>query len=149
MTPAFYEQAVADGLRDLGWQTRLTGPGEDQYADVIAEMRGKRVMIQCWGFVSPSIPTTKQLYEGKPFKERADYAAIVSNAGYSRSERQLAESTGVVLLRHDNLSQLEKRIFGTDTWRTTDPLIAQIVAAGELMEPSKILDAHPMSPQAA
>jgi restriction system protein len=143
MTPAFYEQAVADGLHNLGWETQLTGTGKDQYADVIAEMRGKRVMIQCWGFVPPCIPTVQQLYECKSI-EGADYACIVSNAKWTPSERQMASSTGVVLLRHDNLTQLEKRIFGPDT-----PLIARIVAAGDLTEPSKILDAQPVVPEAA
>jgi restriction system protein len=114
MTPAFCEQAVADGLHDLGWMTRVTGTGDDQYADVIAEMRGRRVMVQCWGFASPCVPTIHDLDEGKSFAG-ANYAAIVSNAKWAPSERLSASSIGVVLLRHDNLAQLEKRIFGSIT----------------------------------
>jgi restriction system protein len=111
MTPVFYEQAVADGLKSLGWRTRLKKTTEDRYADVVAEMRGKRVLIQCWGFMAPCIPTVEEMHKAKSF-EGADYAAIVSNAEFTPSGHQLARSVGVVLLRHDNLDQLEARTLG-------------------------------------
>jgi restriction system protein len=111
MTPVCYEQAVADGLRKLGWKTQLKGSTEDRYADVIAELHGKRVLIQCWGFMAPCIPTVEEIREAKSF-EGADYAAIVSNAEFTPSGHQLARSVGVVLLRHDNLDQLESSTFG-------------------------------------
>jgi HJR/Mrr/RecB family endonuclease len=116
MTPVCYEQSVADGLKKLGWQTRLKNTNEDHYADVIAEMRGKRVMIQCWGFMLPCIPGVGQLHAAKLF-ENADFAAIVSNAELASDGRQLAKIIGVVLLRHDELAQLEQRIFGSDAGR--------------------------------
>jgi HJR/Mrr/RecB family endonuclease len=111
MTPVCYEQAVADGLKHLGWQTLLKKTTEDRYADVIAELHGKRVLIQCWGFMAPCIPTVEGIWEAKSF-EGADYAAIVSNAEFTASGHQLAKSAGVVLLRHDNLDQLESRTVG-------------------------------------
>jgi restriction system protein len=111
MTPVCYEQAVADGLRSLGWKTRLKASSEDLYADVIAELHGKRVLIQCWGFMAPCIPTIEGIREAKSF-EGADYAAIVSNAEFTPCGHQLARSVGVLLLRHDVLDQLESRAFG-------------------------------------
>ena len=111
MTPICYEQAVADGLKRLGWQTRLKKTTEDRYADVIAELQGKRVLIQCWGFMAPCVPTVEEISEAKSF-EGADYAAIVSNADFAPSGHQLAKSVGVVLLGHDNLDQLERRTIG-------------------------------------
>jgi restriction system protein len=111
MAPVCYEQAVADGLKNLGWQTRLKMTTEDRYADVIAELHGNRVLIQCWGFMAPCIPTVEEICEAKAF-EGADYAAIVSNAEFTPSGHQLAKSVGVVLLRHDNLDQLESRTVG-------------------------------------
>jgi restriction system protein len=111
MTPVCYEQAVADGLKNLGWQTRLKNTTEDRYADLIAELHGKRVLIQCWGFMAPCIPTVEEICQAKSF-EGADYAAIVSNAEFTPSGHQLARSVGVVLLRHDNLDQLESGAFG-------------------------------------
>jgi hypothetical protein len=77
----------------------------------IAERHGKRVLIQCWGFMAPCISTDEEICEAKSF-EGADHAAIVSNAEFTPSGHQLARSVGVVLLRHDNLDQLETRTFG-------------------------------------
>jgi HJR/Mrr/RecB family endonuclease len=111
MTPVCYEQSVADGLKHLGWQTQLKRTTEDRYADVIAELHGKRVLIQCWGFMAPCIPTVEEICEAKSF-EGADYAAIVSNAEFTPRGHQLARSVGVLLLRHDVLAQLESRAFG-------------------------------------
>jgi HJR/Mrr/RecB family endonuclease len=109
MTPVCYEQAVADGLRNLGWQTQLKKTTEDRYADVIAELHGKRVVIQCWGFMAPCIPSVEGIRKAKAF-EGADHAAIVSNAEFTPYGHQLARSVGVVLLRHNDLDQLESRI---------------------------------------
>jgi restriction system protein len=111
MTPVCYEQAVADGLEKLGWKTRLKKTTEDRYADVIAELHGKRVLIQCWGFMAPCIPTFEGICEAKSH-EGADYAVIVSNAEFTPSRHQLAKSVGVVLLRHDTLDQLGRRTVG-------------------------------------
>jgi Restriction endonuclease len=111
MTPVCYEQAVADSLKNLGWQTRLKKANEYRYAEVIAELHGKRVLIKCCSFMAPCIPTVAGIREAKSF-EGADYAAIVSNAEFMPSGHQLARSVGVVLLRHDNLSQLERRTVG-------------------------------------
>jgi len=138
-TPIAYVQAVADGLNSLGWQTRFTETGEDHRADVIAEMRGKRVMVQCTGFVSPiGIVAVQDLFEAKTI-EGADYAAIVSNGEFTPNARQLATSTGIVLLRHNNLMQLVERFFGTDTRRSIEPRTASAVTADR--EQPAILDA--------
>ena len=51
MDPIEYEQMVADSLTDLGWQTWLTKASGDQGIDVIAEMRGQRVAIQCMSLI--------------------------------------------------------------------------------------------------
>jgi restriction system protein len=36
--------------------------------------------------------------------ERADQAIVVSNAAYTKAARQLAGTTGVILLHHDDLA---------------------------------------------
>jgi len=110
-TPAFYEQAVTDALNRLGWRARLRQPGENRCADVNAQMGGKRVLVQCPGFVTPIvISAVQELCEAK-IREGVDCAAIVSNAEFTPDALQLAVSTGVVLLRHDNLGELEAGAF--------------------------------------
>jgi restriction system protein len=117
MDPLDYEHLVADRLRDIGWDTRLTKGSGDQGVDVIATMREKTVIIQCKKYSSPiGNSAVQEAYAGKSF-ENADFAAVVSNADYTSSARQLAESTRVLLLHHDELEKLEEAIFGTATWR--------------------------------
>jgi restriction system protein len=105
MDPIAYEHMVADRLRDLGWETRLTKGSGDQGIDVIAELREKRVVIQCKRY-SSSIgnAAVQEAYAGKAFED-ADYAAVVSNAKYTPGARSLADSTRVIVLHHDELSQ--------------------------------------------
>jgi HJR/Mrr/RecB family endonuclease len=111
LTPAFYEEAVTNGLNSLGWRARLRKPGENPDADVNAQMGGRRVIVQCPGFVSPIvISAVRDLYEAK-IRENVDCAAIVSNAKFTPDALQLALSTGVILLRHDNLAELEVAAF--------------------------------------
>jgi restriction system protein len=114
MDPIDYEEMVADSLTDLGWRTRLTKGSGDQGIDVVAEMRGKRVVIQCKRYASSiGNSAVQEAYAGKSF-ENADYAAVVSNAKFTRGARQLAASTNVILLHHDELTQLEPKIFSSD-----------------------------------
>jgi hypothetical protein len=96
-------------------------------------------MVQCTGFVSPiGIVAVQDLFEAKTL-EGADYAAIVSNAEFTPNARQFATSSGIVLLRHENLMQLEGRIFGTDTRRSMEPRTASEVTSDP--EQPSILDA--------
>ena len=105
-TPMAYEQAVADGLRALGWRTRLTGPGEDRHFDVIAQLRDQRVMIQCPGFVSPIRAGVIQELDDAKTRAGAHQVAIVSNAEFTPAARDLATLTGMIVLRHDDLARL-------------------------------------------
>src|SRR5260370_20799459 len=78
-------------------------------------MREKRVVVQCKRYASAiGNSAVQEAYAGKSF-ERDDYAAVVSNAKFTPGARQLAETTGVILLHHEELGQLEVRIFGTST----------------------------------
>lgn len=130
MDPIAYEHMVADALTDLGWQTRLTKGSGDQGIDVIAEMREKRVVIQCKRYASAiGNAAVQEAFAGKSF-ENADYAAVVSNANFTRSARQLANSTQVILLHHDELSKLRDHIFGTETPEHTAPRMLPAAASG-------------------
>jgi restriction system protein len=117
MDPRAYEAMVADALQDIGWTTRLTKGSGDQGVDVIAEMREKRVVIQCKRYQSPiGNGAVQEAYAGRSFED-ADFAAVVSNAGFTVGARQIAEATRVVLLHHDELHCLEEYIFGTTEWK--------------------------------
>ena len=96
MDPIAYEQMVADSLTDLGWQTRLTKGSGDQGIDVIAEMRGVKVVIQCKLYSSAvGNGAVQEAIAGKAF-EKAAFAAAISNENFTPSARQLASSAGVL-----------------------------------------------------
>jgi restriction system protein len=100
MDPLQYEALVADLLRDFGWATRLTKGSGDQGIDVIAEMRGKKVVIQCKLYSSTvGNAAVQEAIAGMRFED-ANFAAVVSNSTFTQSAKQLATKTGVLLLHH-------------------------------------------------
>jgi restriction system protein len=118
--PLPFEHLVADALADLGWTTCFVNGDGDRGIDVVAEMREKRVVIQCQYAASPIHHTiVMEAYAGKTFD--TDYVAIVSNSTFTRNARWHAAGTRVILLHHNELTQLEERIFGTDSWRRFAP----------------------------
>lgn len=107
ISPIEYEQLVANVLQENGWNTRLTAATGDQGIDVIAEKQGVKVVIQCKLYSSPvGNAAVQEAIAGKSF-ERADFAAVVTNAGFTRAARQLASSSGAFLLHHDQLCDLD------------------------------------------
>jgi len=113
MDPRAYERLVAEALADLGWHTQLTGQTGDQGVDVIASMRGKRVVIQCKRYsTAVGNAAVQQVFAGRAH-EGAHFAVVVGSAGFTRSAVELAQSTGVILMHHDDLAMLELQIFGT------------------------------------
>jgi restriction system protein len=135
MDSVAYEQLVADTLHQLGWDTRLTKGSGDQGIDVIAEMRGKKVVLQCKHYTSPvGNSAVQEAIAGKAF-ENADFAAVVSNATFTPHAKQLASSTGAYLLHHDSLATLEEQIFGT-TPTTRAEVTGKTPAGDDLPSPS-------------
>jgi restriction system protein len=104
--PLEYEQFVSDSLAQCGWSARTTKGSGDQGVDVIAQRGDITVVIQCKRY-SKAVgnAAVQEVIAGKVF-EQADFAAVVSNADYTKSARQLAETSGVMLLHHDQLNEL-------------------------------------------
>lgn len=107
ISPIEYEHLVAEQLSDSGWETRLTAASGDQGVDVFAKKNGISIVIQCKLYSKPVGNTAVQeAISGKTF-ERADFAAVVTNAGFTRSAKQLATTSGVFLLHHDQLHEID------------------------------------------
>lgn len=106
MDPLDYERFCASLLRQAGWQARSTPPGADQGTDIIAEQGGIRLVVQCKLYSRPvGNKAVQEIFTARQHRH-AHYAAVVSNAGYTRPARQLAHATGVHLLHHSQLSTL-------------------------------------------
>jgi restriction system protein len=64
----------------------------------------KRIVVQCKFYSSPVGNKAVQEAAAARLHERADQAIVVSNAAYTKAARQLAGTTGVILLHHDDLA---------------------------------------------
>jgi restriction system protein len=102
-----HENFCAEKLRRAGWSARVTVATGDQGTDIVAERGGKRVVFQCKLYSKPVGNKAVQEAAAARMHERADLAIVVSNASYTRSARQLAGTTGVMLLHHNELSSFD------------------------------------------
>lgn len=109
--PYEYESAVAHYLTQLGWGAIATSGSGDQGVDVIAENNGIKLVIQCKLYSQPvGNSSVQQVYSATGYV-RGNISAVVTNSTYTKSARQLAESLGVHLLHHSELSSFTKKIF--------------------------------------
>ena len=101
-----YETLCRNLLQVRGWRVETTPVTGDQGADLIAEADGCRVVIQCKFYSKPVGNKAVQEAHAALGFHAGDRAAVVSNASFTRSARQLAQATGVTLLHHDQLADL-------------------------------------------
>ena len=107
LSPVDYEGLVAVRLIENGWDTRTTKGVGDQGIDVIAIRDSVKLVIQCKLYTSPvGNSAVQEIIAGRAFED-ADYAAVVSNIGYTKSARQLAALANVLLLHHDELDNID------------------------------------------
>jgi HJR/Mrr/RecB family endonuclease len=107
LSPLEYEEYCAVLLRGAGWRANTT-PRQDQGADVLAVLRGTKAVVQCKMYKNPvGNRAVQEAIAGRAFY-KTHLAVVVSTAPYTRSARELAASTQVLLLHHDQLHRLEK-----------------------------------------
>ena len=105
-----YETLCRNLLQDGGWRVETTPVTGDQGADLIAEAQGRRVVIQCKFYSRPVGNKAVQEAHAALGFHAGDWAAVVSNASFTRSARDLARATDVILLHHDQLADLGRMI---------------------------------------
>ena len=106
-----FEHWVADGLNAFGWDAQVTSATGDQGIDVIAEMHGMKVGLQCKLFSSPvGNKAVQEAFAGKTFHQ-TDAVCVMSNASYTPSAQKLATDTGVKLLSHHDIPNLYEKMF--------------------------------------
>ena len=103
-----YERFCAQILEEQGWQVEQTVASGDQGVDLIAIMPGIRVCIQCKRYSSPVGNSAVQQVAAGRQHWRGTHSVVVTNAGYTQSAKELALSTSVLLLYHEDLNKLEK-----------------------------------------
>lgn len=110
MSPYDYERYCANLLSDIGWNARATKASGDQGSDVIAEKKGVRIVLQCKLYTQPVGNKAIQEVFAAKSHEQAHYAAVVTNQTFTRSARQIATTTGVNLLHHDQIQSWAQSI---------------------------------------
>lgn len=110
MNPFDYEAYCAELLNKKGWKADVTTASGDQGADIIAIKNGITLIIQCKLYSKPvGNKAVQEVNAAKTFYH-AQYAAVVSNAAYTTSARQLARSTEVALLHHETLQKFAQSL---------------------------------------
>lgn len=107
-----FEQWVAEALVTYGWEAELTKASGDQGIDVIASKNGKRLGLQC-KLYSTAIgnKAIQEAHAGKVYYQ-LDAAAVMTNAGFTSSAKDLAVVTGVGLFSHHDIPSLYEKVFG-------------------------------------
>lgn len=102
-----FEHWVAEALERHGWQARVTTGSGDQGVDVIAQKGGFQWAIQCKRYSQPvGNKAVQEAFSGAKYYG-ADKGAVLSNAGFTESAKQLAISTGVQLLSPEDIPALK------------------------------------------
>lgn len=105
-----YEDFCKDILVKHGWEVEITKASGDQGVDLIAVLEKIRACIQCKRFASPVGNSAVQEVTAGRLHWHGTHAVVVSNAGFTKSAQALARSTGVLLMSHDELADLENRL---------------------------------------
>ena len=91
-------------LRDAGWDARPRFSAGLPSPDVVAHNNGVVLSLQCHASLLPvDVAAVEQACLVRD-RQNSDVAAIVSDAPFTDAARELAERTGVVLLREEELA---------------------------------------------
>lgn len=105
-----FEAWVAQKFKDCGWIARATQGSGDQGIDVIAHKDDISIGVQCKLYTgSVGNGAIQEAFAGmKHFG--LDHAAVITNSSYTKSAKELANSTGVMLLGPDDISTLRDKL---------------------------------------
>ncbi|MEO1717223.1 MAG: restriction endonuclease [Planctomycetota bacterium] len=117
MNPLDFEHHCARLLEQAGWRAEVVAGAGDQGVDVVARRDGVVAVFQCKLYSSPLGNTpVQEVHTGRLFY-KADHAAVVSNAEYTKGARAAAQVTGVQLLHYSELATFRVRQdSGLDRW---------------------------------
>lgn len=105
-----FEHWVAEALQGFGWEARATQGSGDQGVDVVAIKDGLSVGIQCKRYSgSVGNKAVQEAFSGAKHMG-LDVAAVLTNAEFTRSAKELSASTGVLLLSPEDIPTLSETL---------------------------------------
>lgn len=105
-----YEVMCAEILKKQGWDAEVTKGSGDQGVDIVASKDGKKVVLQCKLYSRPVGNKAVQEVAAGRSHYGGSHAAVVSNAGFTKSAQELAQSTDILLLNHEDLQTLDSLV---------------------------------------
>lgn len=110
MTGIQYEQLCGNILEKQGWQIKYTKKSGDQGVDIIAIRQSITLAVQCKRYKKPiGNKAIQEVVAGQQFYN-ATYALVIASNGFTKSAKQLAQKTNVLLLNHQPLEDINKLI---------------------------------------
>ena len=103
-----FETLIAGRLEDSGWHVRRTGKAGDQGADLLADKGDVSVAVQCKLYSQPVGNKAVQEVLAAQRYYATRFAAVVSNAAFTKSAMRLAQSANVLLLHASDLGELDR-----------------------------------------
>lgn len=103
-----FEHWVAQSLRKFDWDASVTTASGDQGVDIIAQKDGLRVGIQCKLYNgSVGNKAVQEIIAAKSFYN-FHKSAVLSNASFTKSAKELALVSNVSLLSHFDIPNFDK-----------------------------------------
>ena len=104
-----FEHWVAEALQKFGWQAIATQGSGDQGVDVVATKGGLTLGIQCKRYSgSVGNKAVQEAFSGAKHMGLSK-AAVLTNAEFTKSAKELAVTTGVLLLSPEDIPALSER----------------------------------------
>ena len=110
-----FEGWVATNLKKFGWEAKATQGSGDQGLDVIATKNGCKVGVQCKLYSSNVGNKAVQEINAAKAHFNLDKVAVLTNAGYTKSARELAMTCDVQLLSHYDIPRFDELFLGGKT----------------------------------
>lgn len=105
-----YEKHCQKILSEMGWAVKYTKGSNDQGVDLLARRGEVTLCIQCKrhkGNVGND--AVQAVYAGKAFYS-ASHACVVTTSSYTKAAKELANRTGIILLKTKDLYTIHKKI---------------------------------------
>jgi restriction system protein len=108
MSPEEFEHYCAAVLRERKWKALVTQASNDQGADIVADKRGLRIVVQCKKYSKPVGNRAVQEVVAAIAHENAQRGVVVTTSAYTPAAISLAASNRVLLLHHADLHRIDR-----------------------------------------
>lgn len=103
-----FEHWVASNLKKFDWDAKATVGSGDQGLDVLAEKDGVKVGIQCKLYAgNVGNKAVQEVIAAKTHFD-LDEVCVLTNSNYTKSAKELAQSSGVLLLTQHDIPRFDE-----------------------------------------